>query len=78
MSTVDHLVEEARALSNSELDDLICRLTDHAGRDRPPLSPAWEAEIQRRLKEIDSGKAEILEWEEAREAIWPGRREPDA
>lgn len=32
----------------------------------PPLGPEWEAEIARRVAEIESGTAQLIPWEEVR------------
>ena len=65
MSTVDQLVEEARTLSRVELDELMYRLNDFL-EDRPPLSPAWEAEIEHRAEDARLGRARFVDWDEAR------------
>ena len=32
---------------------------------------AWSVELQRRIREIDEGKAEMMDWEDAEKLIFP-------
>jgi putative addiction module component (TIGR02574 family) len=48
-----------------ELAERLLRSLDEA--DSATLSPAWKAEIERRLKEIDDGTAELVDGEEVME-----------
>ncbi|MBA4180685.1 MAG: addiction module component, family protein [Anaerolinea sp.] len=36
----------------------------------PPLSEAWQAEIRRRVEEIEDGTAELVPWEEVRDRLY--------
>jgi putative addiction module component (TIGR02574 family) len=57
------LPPEARAaLAGSLLDSLDQEVDEDA-------ETAWHAEIDRRLKEIDSGEAKLIPWSEARRKI---------
>jgi len=40
----------------------------------PEVEAAWEKEIARRIEEIDSGKAELIPWEEVRKQLWNNQR----
>lgn len=59
--TLDALVREALNLPSEEREILANRLLDSIGdRDSEAMSPAWEAEIARRIAEIDSGTAVLI------------------
>jgi putative addiction module component (TIGR02574 family) len=65
------LLEDALKLPEPDRADLAsCLLASLDQEDTEPLDPSWEKEIQRRLEEIDSGKAELVPWEEARKRIF--------
>jgi hypothetical protein len=36
----------------------------------PGLSAAWSREIERRLREIDEGTVELIDWEEIRKELF--------
>jgi putative addiction module component (TIGR02574 family) len=38
----------------------------------PGVAEAWEAEIQRRIEEIESGAVELVPWSEVRERLFRG------
>jgi putative addiction module component (TIGR02574 family) len=65
------LLEDALKLPEPERADLAACL--YASLEQEPtrlLDPSWEVEIKRRLEEIDSGKAKLIPWEEARKRIF--------
>jgi putative addiction module component (TIGR02574 family) len=60
MSTsLDDVTEQALKLSAEERAELIERLADTV-LPAPPLHPAWEAEIARRVAEMDAGLVESI------------------
>jgi putative addiction module component (TIGR02574 family) len=60
MSTsLDDVTEQALKLTAEERAELIERLAQTA-RPAPPLHPAWEEEIARRLAEMDAGLVEPI------------------
>jgi len=65
---VSRLLERALALSPEEqealADSLISSLGGKVDKD---LQAAWEAEIGKRVAELDSGKAKTTSWAEVRE-----------
>jgi len=52
-------VEEQEALADSLISSL-------GGKVDEGLTAAWEAEIGKRIAELDSGKAKTVPWEEVR------------
>ena len=39
-----------------------------------PISPEWAEELERRVREIDEGRAKLIPWEEVRNRLWRKRR----
>ena len=59
------VLEAAMALPEAEREEVAEQLLlSLDGASDAPLSPEWQAEIQRRLKEIDEGTAELIDGEE--------------
>jgi len=52
-------VEEQEALADSLISNLGCKIDEG-------VTAAWEAEIARRIAELDSGKAKTTSWHEVR------------
>lgn len=61
------LPPEARAAVASSLIESLDTEVD------PDAEAAWAVEIERRLKEIDSGAVKLIPWAEARKRILAGR-----
>ena len=53
---IDDVVAEALKLSAQDRAEVIERLADTLS-PAPPLHPAWDAEIARRVAEMDAGQA---------------------
>jgi putative addiction module component (TIGR02574 family) len=68
MSRVEELVEQVRSLSPDE-QEAFRILLDAETTDDFELSPAWKAEIQRRIEDIDSGRVKTIPWEEVRDRL---------
>ncbi len=65
--TLEQIRSEALNLSESERADLAHSLvTSLDGPADPDAGQAWDAEIQRRLAEIDTGTAQLIDREEFR------------
>ncbi len=64
---VSKILEQALALSVEEQEaltvSLICNL---GGKVDGGVQAAWEAEIARRISDLDSGKAHTIPWQEVR------------
>lgn len=72
--TLKEVTEEALLLGSDDRLTLIRLLLEHDNLyqsdqidEPPPLSPAWEAEIAARIKEMDSGKMKMYSYEEIKE-----------
>jgi putative addiction module component (TIGR02574 family) len=64
---VSKLLERALSLSVEEQEALADSLISNlGGKVDEGVQAAWEAEIGRRILELDSGKAETTSWEEVR------------
>lgn len=65
---VSKLLERALSLSVEEQEALADSLISNlGGKVDLEVHAAWEAEIAKRVAELDSGKAETVSWEEVRE-----------
>ena len=66
------LLKRALALSEAERAELAGSLLeslDGAPEDPAAVEAAWNEEIARRIKDLDSGKAQTVPWEEVRHRI---------
>jgi len=64
---VSKLLEKALSLSIEEQEALADSLISSlGGKVDEGLEAAWEAEIGRRIAELDSGKAKTTSWDEVR------------
>jgi putative addiction module component (TIGR02574 family) len=66
-SEVSKLLEQALALSVEEQEALADSLISNlGGKVDEGVQAAWQAEIGKRITELDSGKAKTIAWEEVR------------
>lgn len=71
MTTAERLLQEALRLSPQEREDLALRLAESLGEEKDPACRSyWETEIRRRLEEIHSGAADLIEWDDALRGIF--------
>jgi putative addiction module component (TIGR02574 family) len=72
---ITKLMEAALRLPPEARGVLASRLIDSLQGDEvdPDAEIAWEAEIARRLKELDSGHVKTVPWSEARQQILRAR-----
>ena len=64
---VSRLLERALSLSIEEQEALAESLISNlGGKVDEDIHAAWEAEIERRLADLDSGKAQTIPWAEVR------------
>lgn len=61
----ESLFTEAMKLSPVEREDLAVRLFGSLENDQPPLDPAWDEEIARRVDDMVSGRVQGVPTEEA-------------
>ena len=67
---IKKLLEEALRLPPEARGALAGQLLDSLDKDiDPDAEDAWEVEISKRLREIDSGAVNTIPWSEARRAI---------
>ncbi len=64
------LLDEALQLPPAEREALAGRLFDSLEADDPGAEAAWQAEIERRIAELDQGTANPIPWAEARQMIF--------
>ena len=64
------LLQKALSLSEEERADLACSLMESLDeRVDQGVESAWNEEINRRLADLDSGKAKTVPWDEIRRRI---------
>lgn len=64
---VSRLLEQALSLSIEEQEALADSLISNlGGKVDPGVQAAWEAEIGKRIAELDAGQAKTVPWEEVR------------
>jgi putative addiction module component (TIGR02574 family) len=69
-SKAKKLLDEALQLPAAEREALAGRLFDSLGTDDPDAETAWQAEIERRIAELDQGAVKPIPWAEARQMIF--------
>ncbi|MGE0602065.1 MAG: addiction module protein [Dehalococcoidia bacterium] len=67
MTRVEELLEQVKALSEDEQDEF--RMLYEGVCDEPGLSPEWQAEIRRRVEEVENGTARTRTWDEVKAAL---------
>jgi putative addiction module component (TIGR02574 family) len=64
------VLEEALALPPEERADLAATLIDSLDdREDEGVEQAWAEEIERRIKEVESGQVKMIPWSEARRRL---------
>jgi putative addiction module component (TIGR02574 family) len=67
------LLEEALELSDESRAELAAALIeslDEPGDSADEVESSWSAEIERRIKDVESGAVKPIPWEEARRIIF--------
>lgn len=70
-SAAKRVLDEALQLPADERAELVARLIDSL-EDEPDEDPpevAWQAEIERRVRELDEGTVETIRWEDVRREL---------
>ena len=62
--TLEQIVEETRRWSPEQIGELVGRLTEDLHTSAPDIDAAWKAEIDRRVEEIQTGKAQGIPGED--------------
>jgi len=79
MASPTDVMTQALELSREDRAKLARELLvslDEPLEDAPEAEAAWLAEIERRIAEVDAGKARSVPWPEARERILARLRKP--
>ena len=67
------LLKQALALDEKDRASVAGVLIESLhGEVDPDAEEAWNAEIQRRVEELDSGKVETIPWSEVRQRLFRG------
>lgn len=70
MAQANKVLEEALALPADERARVAARLIDSLDpADEPDVDAAWRGEVTRRVRELDDGTVETVDWLEARRQI---------
>jgi putative addiction module component (TIGR02574 family) len=71
MLTVENIIEEALKKGEDErakiVDALIFSLHEQSSIE---IEEAWKKEIEKRIKQIDSGEVQCISWEEVRSRLY--------
>ena len=62
--TLEQIVEETRRWSPEQIGELVGRLTEDLHTSAPDIDAAWKSEIDRRVEEIQTGKAQGIPGED--------------
>lgn len=70
-TSVEELYREALDLDERERAALAARLIDSLDAEiEEGVEPAWLVEVERRMEELDSGKAKTIPWNEVRARLF--------
>ncbi len=69
-SKANKILSEAMRLPPAEREALAGRLFDSLEPDDHEAEAAWQAEIERRIAELDQGKVKAIPWAKARRMIF--------
>lgn len=74
MAAKQSVIDEAMKLPEEDRLEIAQTLYESVeGPADPEAQELWSREIERRLREIDAGRATLVPWEEARRQILGGR-----
>jgi putative addiction module component (TIGR02574 family) len=71
---VEEVVRIALGLGDTERAEVAARLLDSLELVETDAEAAWEATIERRAAELESGAVEGIPWEELQQRLLSGRR----
>ena len=67
----EELYQKALDLDERERADLVARLIESLDTEvEKGVEAAWLAEVERRMEDLDSGKAQSIPWEEIRARLF--------
>jgi putative addiction module component (TIGR02574 family) len=64
--TLEHLYQEASELSELDRAELAGLLLESLEDPEPDVETAWAEEIERRIRDVDSGAVKTIPWEQVR------------
>ncbi len=68
--TVEELLRQALQLEPKARAELAALIIESVPTESPQeVDAAWEAEIRRRMQELEAGSVETIPWEEVREKL---------
>lgn len=68
--TVEELLRQALKLNAKARAELAALILESVPTESPEeVDAAWQAEIQRRVRELESGSVKTIPWEEVREKL---------
>lgn len=68
---LEELFEEAVQLSDNDRAELAGMLLDSLeGEPDPDVEAAWAEEIERRVRQIDSGEVKLIPWQQVRAELF--------
>lgn len=77
-TSVEELYREALDLGEGERAALAARLIDSLDAEiEEGVEPAWLAEVERRIEELDAGKVKTIPWDEVRARLLDTLNAPD-
>jgi putative addiction module component (TIGR02574 family) len=73
-SAVEEVVQRALKLDEEERAEVASRVLASLEEGDAAAEAAWDAELERRANEMESGAVEGIPWEDLREKLMRGRR----
>jgi putative addiction module component (TIGR02574 family) len=69
--TLDEIYQEASELPDNKRAELAGLLLDSLdGEPDPGVEAAWAEEVERRVRQIDSGEVKMIPWEQVRAELF--------
>jgi putative addiction module component (TIGR02574 family) len=69
--TLDEIYREAAELSDNERAELAGLLLGSLeGEPDPGVEAAWAEEVERRIRQVDSGEVKLIPWEQVRAELF--------
>lgn len=75
--TLESVRRDALLLDTPDRELLMIQLA-RTFEEEPGYNEAWAAEIEHRLKELDEGRADLMDWEEAKPTIFGDAEDREA
>ena len=69
---VEDLVQKALELNEHDRAEVAARLLDSLEEEDEDTDSAWTAELERRVREMETGEVEGIPWEEVRARLLSG------